>query len=915
MERGAERETRAADQPPAEMLKLCSRVRDNYKGLKITPAGVLSLAGGKTLDLDDVFVRLMIVPHTHGKLRKAFDSFSFGSALDGSRRLGHVFNDLHHDSDLQLVLLKELFPPCNGREPARKISVRVLLLASGGCGKTTLMSKYCPLKWAVGMLWSDKFDLVICAELRSENIRRATGIGDLLGGWGSFGIESESQRQTIADYLYDYSHRLCIILDGLDEASLEQCSEFVQGLIRGKKLAGVRLILTSRHCRDVLTLAEQYPFDQCVELIGFLRADIREYVRKVLPPPKAKELISRLGKDYQLESVMTTPFFAAAVCELVTWNNEVPRCMSDILELMILRLLSQRTHMIYRCWSSLPVELQSNVLDLGEFAMTMLLEQRLCFTDDDLLLNSVSKQVLALGFLVTCGKTANAAVPSEHQWRFSHLALQEGLAAHFVAHKGPMFPEKIATMVKMLGPLSGHLNMFWPLLAARLTEECMESLADALLTQPHSPSDDPQRLRDVLRNQYAVPVWMVEMLGSRLLRPSMERLADWLLDDIVDGCPAIVVANKMLQHSSRSTNDMDYLRNVLHTWTRLCPGACTEKLLGALDRVDGSTAEVIRSKQTEPVKKVQENSPEINARRLLVFQCFYEYSQHKTSGAVPLVPVSRIKDLLVSSGVHLDTTMKQADCLILRHVIEHHASHITKIQLQAPARSVKEWQRLVFYELRKCPNVQELRVEIYQQPGHAEIFMSMLNKLIESCHLLLKVFRVAFISGCIPIATLRALESCEQLRRLDIPCPFEEDLLEGFSRTVKALTLLENLHIWFWLAGLSDYALPKLKESLLCLKRLLHARFDCLSASCLPTVAELIRSWPSLESLHLSRIVLSHTTEEESTTFLEAVASSQKISQIVFSCKSFATDNPFSERLLQEASYPKSVDLVLEESK
>ena len=169
---------------------------------------------GERRKINHVFVKLMVLER--GDLGvSAFQNASFGTANEAIRRSEHAFTEVSRSAVTarRCVELSEIFPDSATDDD----SFRVLLLASAGCGKTTLLMKYCPLMWANGELWSGKFDLLICGELRNEEVRCAEDIGGLLGGWGRVGLMNVEDRQSLVDFIADHPHRICLILDGLDK--------------------------------------------------------------------------------------------------------------------------------------------------------------------------------------------------------------------------------------------------------------------------------------------------------------------------------------------------------------------------------------------------------------------------------------------------------------------------------------------------------------------------------------------------------------------------------------------------------------------------------------------------------------------------------------------------------------------------
>ena len=58
----------------------------------------------------------------------------------------------------------------------------------------------------------------------------------------------------------DNPHRVCLILDGLDESKLSECDEFLQKVIRGEELCGIRLVVRPNPKRLAFFFAFFWPF-------------------------------------------------------------------------------------------------------------------------------------------------------------------------------------------------------------------------------------------------------------------------------------------------------------------------------------------------------------------------------------------------------------------------------------------------------------------------------------------------------------------------------------------------------------------------------------------------------------------------------------------------------------------------------
>ena len=452
------------------MERLYKTLQRRYRQARVT-FGEGRPEYGEIKALHHVFVNLMVFEG--GDLKSPFTQ---PTAVDATRRLEHVLNGLSHKEAIaeRCVELSDIFPFSASAEE----SYRVLLLAGAGYGKTTLVMKYCPLMWVNGELWSDQFDLLICGQLGNKDICCAQDIGELLGGWGRLGIASVDDKQRITDFIVDHPHRVCIILDGLDETKLEYCSRFIKDILYDKELHGVRLILASRPCDAVFTLCAEYPFSKSLGLAGFRPADVEEYVRCVLSEEQAAELLGILAQDKNLAGTMSTPFLAEGVCNLFRYSQRIPRCVSDMSEWVILQIAGSRSQKSFRSFKDLPAYFQKDLLDLGYFAFRMLLAEKVCFSELEIMAYQLSENDLLSGMMLH---------DRERYYRFWRLMDQEFLSAFFVAASGSLHPRKITRLVEALGALSSKLSAFWPMLAAQLNSECMDCLCHSLLCSEHIP--------------------------------------------------------------------------------------------------------------------------------------------------------------------------------------------------------------------------------------------------------------------------------------------------------------------------------------------------------------------------------------------------------------------------------------------
>ena len=125
------------------MERAYKSLQRKYRGAKLHYGKGLT-EKGVTRKVSEVYVRLMVLERS--ELKSAFRDRSFGTAAEANRRIEHVFNDLVRGASAgarRPVELSKLFPESSNADDD---SFRILLLASAGCGKTTLMTQFCPLK-------------------------------------------------------------------------------------------------------------------------------------------------------------------------------------------------------------------------------------------------------------------------------------------------------------------------------------------------------------------------------------------------------------------------------------------------------------------------------------------------------------------------------------------------------------------------------------------------------------------------------------------------------------------------------------------------------------------------------------------------------------------------------------------------
>eukprot|EP00117_Sycon_ciliatum_P014225 scpid28271/ scgid14573/ Nucleotide-binding oligomerization domain-containing protein 2; Caspase recruitment domain-containing protein 15 len=724
---------------PEAVVQLRRRLSKKYMSQAYVRFGLLSPSSCiRKLKVDHVFGRLLILP------RKVLATEMYQKGMLGSLndldRVEHMYSEA--GSQLKTISLDDLFR-ADGSDDMSLVpeAYRIVAVASAGCGKTMLFTIKATQDWILGRLWVNKFDVLVARELRSVSVQQAKSISDLLS-LGHIGMRRPADQYDIEEFVMDNLERVCLILDGFDETTMEQCSTFIQDIIRGKELVGLKLILTSRPSPEVFELAKW--FDMRIELIGFMPDDMKQYIRNVLEPVKAEQVVEAIGTNPRLASIMSTPFFAKATCELYEWRPELPACISDIFDSMILHIAEradpqEASTKHYSSWSEVPKKIQDHVLELGLFAFLTLIDRKLVFYEEDFRTLGLSDEAIHLGLLVACEKSPfDIAL----QWRFSHLTLQECLAARFIAVRTCPDRGDEYWLVQQLGALKKHLNTFWVLLCGQLEPARVATLLTAMLCDKLGRFINP-RAKDIQRSVEHM-LFMAEkdiralhsLLCELINYDEMCKLADILLSDAVGRSGQRYVEE--LMPVGRTYRDTDYLQLLLYTWLSVEPRASRRSLVDAVSTFSMPKAQVLAQHFQPTLDEagrtvILERSAEENSvlckelmqaasqqffiwsqgagEVLLLAQwCFSEYAQHAGdhAQAIPILGYLLGKYGINSVGhrIPLSGCRSISDTLIYHHdnitVINFFYSHMTDSGLQQLVPGLKACSNAIELHLDGC---------------------------------------------------------------------------------------------------------------------------------------------------------------------------------------------------------------------
>ena len=593
----------------AFLKKLNDSLKELYKRETVQLAGTKpdvepKKYASQEVTLDDVYVKLHIL--AKAELERRVGSAAVQGSVSEMMRFAHAFSeDAKEAKSIELASILELAADERYRLLKKK-GARVLALAGAGVGKTMSFLKKAGLEWARGNIWND-MDLVFALPLRQPSVHSARTLQELLS-LEEHGFHVQTEREQICQHIDENLSRVCLILDGLDEIDLCQCSDFVLKVIKGIALDGVRLIVTSRPSIEVMELAKAHPFNQRVEVLGFNQEELERYVGKVLNCEDADALMRQVSGNPQLCAFMQVPVNAAHVCSLYrSGTKTIPTTLPAITTAILRQTLAliepkrKRPRQVAEKWSEINPDLLEPVNELAAFAFRTLVDKVTVFEKRHFDDHQLSPEALSLGLLVACDNIRPDTTP---QWVFSLLILHEALAAYHIA--STTSTTDVPWLVQTLGSLSGHLNTFWRFLAAQLDSAAVDTLLSSLFlkssselsTALNNSSDSASSAegRHLSRGEtYFLSASHAEMhkladkLSSHLTREQGERLADHLLSGVVCGRGKLAVEST-IRHQGKAMTGATFLAELLQMWKTRVPRASIYLLHSAIATFDESAA-------------------------------------------------------------------------------------------------------------------------------------------------------------------------------------------------------------------------------------------------------------------------------------------------------------------------------------
>ena len=208
--------------------------------------------------------------------------------------------------------------PDDQREERRHL---ILVEGAPGVGKSTFAWEYCR-RWERGEI-AQQYQLVLLLRLRDDRTSRAKNLRDLIY-YPMEGVPEAVCKGLVASH----GSHVMFILEGFDElpdSGKREESVFME-LISGKLLPLATVLVTSRPwATNNIRNKHEGHIHQHIEILGFTKSQINEYIKSTIPQEKVMELTTYLNRYPQIRAGMCIPLNSAIVVT-VYWENQDSGC-------------------------------------------------------------------------------------------------------------------------------------------------------------------------------------------------------------------------------------------------------------------------------------------------------------------------------------------------------------------------------------------------------------------------------------------------------------------------------------------------------------------------------------------------------------------------------------------------------------